>query len=944
MRPWTTNAYTDAPIQHPNLLIGSLQLIYWLSVRPSAWRSHVARIDPTLGPDFALVDLKVAPWRIPAIRRLLMQLCLILPALSAIIVGLILSVLGKSLPEIMFGMVFALTLGIVAGLPASVVGGVVVGTTVAILSGITFGVGFVLTGNLTTAAAQGMARGLATGAIGAEPFPAAYLGLIVSSMAFSVAANVGATQVLYSTDKFPYTVTRRLGGLVAGLLVDIVLIGIGYAVSGTMFKMLTGDAANLMLIGTLTGMAGALAGSVTGLIRGGRWRLIRGYGALGIIAFALVVGAIFRYPPTEKPTLIFAAAYGLAGSVGFSIMSAAVFGLPLIIAQRIAGPWAGAIAGAISVEGLWTVIGLTANHGDIFVIGLGIAVVFLGLTIHIWLPIVFFPALVAYNLLLLRLDFGRAPDRPALLRHHAAFWDEHQHLPWPALDEHVVMVARRNPAEGRQAIEYLASSRSQRWAAQAAQIELDAGALEQCGSVEQVAVAYEALAAGELEGPASALLRSFSRISQDVAAALEQERAYARRLALSAVEERLDGLLRELTRSSERYVLRFRPIASRWREIIATHVRDLATEAEQRQEIDSPYVIGVPLSAEQEIFVGRTDISARIEQLLLDRRRPPLLLYGQRRMGKTSLLNNLGRLLPSTVIPLFVDLQGPATRASNEAGLLYYLARSMSDSAMRQRGLALPELDRATIERDPFIVFDEWLMSVERLVGNGTGLLMLDEFEVLDRAIQRGRFDEEGILGMLRHIIQHRPKLKVLLAGSHGLSEFRRWSSYLINAQVVRIGYLSADEARKLIEQPVKNFELRYTPEARERVLALTRGHPFLVQLLCAEIVALKNDQAPERRRLAEVADVEASVAAALESGDMFFADIAHNQIDAAGQALLRQIALAGECALVSPESLALKPDYSEEALNQLLRRELIDVCSSGYSIQVELIRRWFAR
>jgi hypothetical protein len=264
----------------------------------------------------------------------------------------------------------------------------------------------------------------------------------------------------------------------------------------------------------------------------------------------------------------------------------------------------------------------------------------------------------------------------------------------------------------------------------------------------------------------------------------------------------------------------------------------------------------------------------------------------------------------------------------------------MGASARRQRGLALPELDRATVERDPFIVFDEWLMALEQLVGGGTALLMLDEFEVLDRAFQRGRFDEERILGMLRHIIQHRPRLKVLLAGSHGLDEFRRWSSYLINAQVVQISYLGVEEARKLIEQPIRQFDLRYTPEASARVFALTRGHPFLVQLLCAEIVALKNAQPPERRRLAELADVEEAVAPALASGDMFFADILHNQLDPAGAALLRRIAAAGEGAAVAPEAVA----ESDAALAQLVRRELIEACPGGYRVQVELIRRWFTR
>jgi hypothetical protein len=543
------------------------------------------------------------------------------------------------------------------------------------------------------------------------------------------------------------------------------------------------------------------------------------------------------------------------------------------------------------------------------------------------------------------MDERRRPGKPALLRYHPAFWDEHQRLPWVGLDEHLVLVMERNPDEGQLALDYLANSPRQRWAAQAAQIELDARQLESCADVQAIAAAYQRLGAGELQGPASALLRSFSRVSQDTAAALRQESAYNQRLALSAVEDRLDSLLRELTRSSEKYALRFRPVAEGWRQIIATYVRALTAEVESRQEIDSPYIIGVPLTAQQEIFVGRTDISARIEQLLLDRRRPPLLLYGQRRMGKTSLLNNLGRLLPSTIVPLFVDLQGAPTQASDYAGLLYNFARGMVTSARQQRDLALPALSRETLAADPFTSFDEWLDTLEQHLGDATALLMLDEFEKLDDAIAKGRFDEERVLGTLRHLIQHRPRFKVLLAGSHTLEEFRRWSSYLINVQVVHLTYLKEAEARQLVECSIKDFALRYEPTASQRVLDLTRGHPFLVQLLCAEIVALKNEHDPTIRRRARLHDVEDAVPAALASGDMFFADIANNQVDATGLALLRALAMHGPTTAVNQETLVQScPDNLEHALNQLQQRELIEAVDGGYRFQVEMIRRWFAQ
>src|SRR5207253_4522042 len=127
---------------------------------------------------------------------------------------------------------------------------------------------------------------------------------------------------------------------------------------------------------------------------------------------------------------------------------------------------------------------------------------------------------------------------------------------------------------------------------------------------------------------------------------------------------------------------------------------------EHSQEIDNPYIFSVPLVEHQDLFVGRADIAARIEQLLLDRRRPPLLLYGQRRMGKTSLLRNLGRLLPSSTVLLFVDGEGIAG-AIDYADFLYAVAAAMARSAEQHRGLLLPRPQREALAASPFTGFNE---------------------------------------------------------------------------------------------------------------------------------------------------------------------------------------------------------------------------------------------
>ena len=271
-------------------------------------------------------------------------------------------------------------------------------------------------------------------------------------------------------------------------------------------------------------------------------------------------------------------------------------------------------------------------------------------------------------------------------------------------------------------------------------------------------------------------------------------------------------------------------------------------------------------------------------------------------------------------------------------------------SSAKKEAVTLPPLTRETLAKDPFTCFDEWLDRVEEVLEQNTALLMLDEFEVLDSAITKGRFDEQDVLGMLRHLIQHRPRFKLMLAGSHTIQEYQRWASYLINVQVVHISYLEEESARKLIERPVKDFTLRYDPNAVERVLELTHCHPFLVQLLCSEIVAYKNEQDTSVRRLATLADVEAAVTEALDTGSFFFADIQNNQVNAVGLEILRFIAARGEGAIVNKNTILQEiSGVSENAFQQLLQRELIEKVENeeegdGYRFQVELIRRWFAR
>lgn len=554
------------------------------------------------------------------------------------------------------------------------------------------------------------------------------------------------------------------------------------------------------------------------------------------------------------------------------------------------------------------------------------------------------PLVELWNLMLYQLDRGSIDRQKNFLRWHSVGWSNWNILPSYRLDRHLVLVFAKNPIIGQEAIDYVSTTK-QKWAAQVAQIELDARRLAACTTVDRIRQLPSDWNNTALTNPAVDIFRIFDRIIEDLQAAMQQQGSYNQRQALNAMIRRIDGYLLEFNRSDNKYTIRFRPILAQWQQIISDHTEELQRINELTQEIDNPYIIGVPLTTNQQIFTGRKELGGRLETLILDTRRPPLLLYGQRRMGKTSLLNNLDRLLPSTIVPLFIDLQGNAAAANSLPGFLFALITDI-EKAVSQHHFTIPTLQLSDLQTEPIIQFNQWLDRLENALGDNIALLALDEFEVLDRAFQRNRLDPEDVLGLLRRIIQHRPKFKILIAGSHTLEEFQRWSSYLINVQTLNISYLQESEAIQLIENPIPDFPLRYEPAALQLVLHLTHCHPYLVQQLCSEIIVLKNEQEPSQRRLATSADVEAAVPHALASGSAgFFGDLQTNQIDSIGRAILHHLARQGDGATLHHQQLQAPLDTDiTPSLQILLQRDILEPHQAGYRFQVELIRRWFAR
>lgn len=929
-------------------MVGALQLLYWILFKPSAWSNLVKSIDPELPDNFCLLYLQNSHFKSKSLRYLLLLGFVMLPIMLASSEQLIrilacdrqtglrhfqiehlVNAATKTLGMLRLGGTLAVFVSVYAG---------IVAIFVDICSN--EGIHQLYIWAMKTHAEQAW---YATTDLSIESYPSVYIIILSFSVSFCM-----LVRLRHNFERIRLN-TRIIGASILGFLsvvglsiVHILSFGSGnrYTTAITIFSCLVG--LPLSCISTLY------------------VRRTHCYRAAVFVFLFCVASAILTAAGSSITEFFLSSeSYSIAiesarlTAIRQIISSFLILSLlaPMIIAEVVGGAIAAAVAGGVGAPVCWLLITIcTDNSWDsrgpagfqLTIVLLPICIL-VGWTLPYWLKYAMYPVESAWNLLIYQFDIRRSPHQRSLLRWHSAFWDEMQTLRMEGLSEHLLLVCNRWPVVGAAALKQLATS-SQRWAPQVVQLELDLFALEQCADMAGLANVQKRLGAVTTHGLGTDQLRYFSRLSQDVAAAMTAlKNPYHHRLALHTVEDQVNRLARDLTLSSDPVAVRFLRILNRWRDIVAAHQIQYQQQQAIANFIEDPYIIGLPLAEGQAVFVGRTHVSAQVELLIRSKHAPPVLLYGQRRMGKTSLLRNLRVLLPSTWVTLFVDLQGICS-AQSHTGFLFQLARTMSSQLLSQRGTTIEHPSRQDLASDPFVVFDVWLDRFSERLHDLSALLMLDEFEQLDAALRAGRFDAQPLLGMLRHMVQHKPKFRVLLAGSHMLSEVSAWSSYLINVRTIKLGCLRDDESRQLVEKPMPDFALQYHPAALSLVLSLTSGHPYLLQLLCARIIEMKNQQDEAQRFFATVFDVEAAIEPVLDDAVLVFGEITANQISSPGLTALQMLAQRGQGAVLLPSESNLSTLVCDgQTWDSLVQRDLVELTERGYRFQNELFRRWFS-
>ena len=309
-----------------------------------------------------------------------------------------------------------------------------------------------------------------------------------------------------------------------------------------------------------------------------------------------------------------------------------------------------------------------------------------------------------------------------------------------------------------------------------------------------------------------------------------------------------------------------------------------------RQIGSSPYIVGSPIDRKEMLFGRDAAIEEICRQLRSDSQANVVLLEGNRRTGKTSILK---RLQHPEVLPDWITVncslqggEGHASRAGLPTNEVFRLIARDLGWAAYAAGIRvwLPDADapepgkpfkvafvralrRAFSGDRPFETFELFLQTVIEAARPRRVLLMLDEFDKLQEGID-AEVTSPQVPENIRYLLHTYPEFSAILAGSRRIKRLREeyWSALFGFGHRVPVSGLQLEDARRLVTQPVDD-RLVYVPEARDLVVELCASQPFLIQSLCNRIFECA---ARSKRRTVTVDDVNAAAEAMTEDNEHF--------------------------------------------------------------------------
>lgn len=523
-------------------------------------------------------------------------------------------------------------------------------------------------------------------------------------------------------------------------------------------------------------------------------------------------------------------------------------------------------------------------------------------------------------------------------RRHPAAWDDLCSLPFPRLERLLLCYATVDPQMAGAEIERLiAAEGPHKEAALRTRIALLLGAAAHIGRLAELQqLAWDLPDANSVKSVDLVPLK-------DALEKMLSNNARRDHVALLPfLQHEITDLLKQRIETVRQWSLRTPAVIAQAARVAADRWLELAEGITQRRDDGAPAIFeaGRPVDYRNEAFVLRQGVIRDLErEINSPTGSPGVILYGRRRMGKSTILKNLGAFLPATIHVCTLSMQNPQAFRSTES-FVCYLGQSLRNALL---DFELPE---TTGDLGSLFLLLETCQ--RELTASGRRLVIaLDEYENIDVKIGQKAIAED-LLATIRDSIQAHSRITWLFAGSHEITELSAvpWTSYLVSAHTIEVPPFSIEETYRLLTDPLSespknaddtDFRPRIKPEfwgegGIERIHSEAGGWPHLVQLIAETLVDLASDK---DARSIDRQMVEEGLDKAVVTGQNVLHQLIRAECVSEGE---------WEYLLAFKKRDRLAPPEDETVNASLRRRQLVVAENAEWRLGARLMQRWLVK
>lgn len=242
----------------------------------------------------------------------------------------------------------------------------------------------------------------------------------------------------------------------------------------------------------------------------------------------------------------------------------------------------------------------------------------------------------------------------------------------------------------------------------------------------------------------------------------------------------------------------------------------------------NPYIAGNPLK-DKAMFFGRDDVVREVTQMLNHPDEKAIVLFGQRRIGKTTILLQVDQRLldDGRFTPVYFDLQDRASSTLKE--VLYKLAQAIGSRVKA----SVPSLE--SFDEDGAYFMKEFLPEMIKQAGPGGLVILFDEFDVMDSP--QNNLAGRTFFPYLRTFIAELVSVKFIFVIGRRPEELSTESlSTFKGIRASRVSLLDRKNTEAVVRQSEAKGSLLWADDAVERVWQITQGHTYFTQLLCSVV------------------------------------------------------------------------------------------------------------